>query len=109
MQVLAGQVITKGTYGTARYSGEDALYNKTVVRPLPEGGMVTGVLFYSIDTNLSPKEVADHAIYKLTFVDAFGNEYSAENRAKDPGGPLYYAGLKPPEMKPPEAKPQSQE
>lgn len=56
------------------FSGEDALYNKGIAAPIPKGGEISGVLFFSIE-NLTEEQIHQPGtLVTLTVRDVLGIE-----------------------------------
>jgi hypothetical protein len=92
-------VVVRGKKGVEVYSGEDALYNKSVREPIPTGGRIAGVPLcvlkgVALETVKESDRRGEMSV-KLSFRDAVNHECVASNKATDKDvSPMYYPGLK---------------
>jgi hypothetical protein len=82
MAAINGPITCADSGGRAiTYSMEDALYNKSVMQPIPTGGMISGILVYTFPDLALPIFMADAVECKLTFTDVLDRPYVAVNMA----------------------------
>ena len=77
-----------------RYSGEDALYEKTV-SSIPSGQSMPGLLMFFV-AHVDKEELRNNARLTLSFRDIADNTYVSTwvtSQKKEGGGPLYYPGM----------------
>ena len=79
------------------WSGKDALYNKTVQEPIPTGGMVRGLLLFSLPNVRQENLMRPGNQLTLTYSDVQGKSYTVSHGISGiEGGMMYYPGLQTP-------------
>jgi hypothetical protein len=82
--------------------GEDALYNKGVITPIPTGGQISGVLLFVVEGVPKQDIWRDGTRLTLTFEDVLGQPYKASVTLKGSPRPFQYLpGLRSPISTPP--------
>jgi hypothetical protein len=101
-RVLSGELqripdsITFGSpdHDALQYFGKDAIYEKTLMTPIPTGGIVRGILWARFDGFSSAQFSSTTPRISVTFDDVAGQKYAIEATVKAGSDkPMYYPGM----------------